>query len=431
MFNQRLVHIDLKGAAPKIDYLIKLLPILEKSGCTGLLIEYEDTFPYEGSLKVLRDKNHYSEDDLRKLFEACIVNKLIVVPLIQSLGHSEFILKHIKFASLREIAEFPNVLCPTNGETLQLICNMIEQIVTLHTKYIDLNYIHLGCDECIFIANCQQCLNKCDQNHWSKEALFLDYVSKLGHIIQSNYSPIKSIIWDDMLRPKKCTFNLIEEFELNKNGIQLMVWHYLDMENFQLGEEQLWTKYLKSFDYIWIATAFKGASSVDQILPPIRFHINNHTAWLQIIKQFILTNTNYRQNLQGIAFTGWTRFDHMMTLCELLPTSIPSLVLCLQTIIKNGFNEGGEAHRSSSDILGFNVLIPLEQTSLYLTNHSFYANYQGSQLFDLTLRLVETKNDYKILFKHPSLKGAFTNYAIQNSRTNPLHIYSFLNNAKL
>ena len=48
----KLVHFDLKGAAPKIGYLQKLLPFLKNSGATGLLVEYEDMYPYEGTLKV-------------------------------------------------------------------------------------------------------------------------------------------------------------------------------------------------------------------------------------------------------------------------------------------------------------------------------------------------------------------------------------------
>ena len=423
MFNQRLVHLDLKGAAPKIEYLIKLLPILKKLGCTGLLIEYEDTFPYTGLLSILKNKHHYSEEELRRLLESCIVNKLTVVPLIQCLGHAEFILKHYRFSNLREHSSFPNVLCPSNEKTIQLICNMIEQIVSLHSKYIDLNYIHLGCDEVYFLANCHHCLSKLNENQWIKECLFLNHVSKLADIVQANYS-LKPIIWDDMLRSPTITMQLIDKFELNKRSLNLMVWHYCNLTNFQLADEQLWNKYLKSFDQIWIASAFKGASNVDAVFPPIEFHISNHEAWLYNQKQFIVNNSNYRQNLVGIALTGWSRFDHLMCLCELLPTAIPSLALCLQTIEKNGFNE--EAHRTASEILGFSTIIPL---GLY--NQAFYADYPGSQLFCLTLKLLECRTDFKMLYKHPSLVGGFTDFHSGQCRINPLHIQSFLPNAKL
>lgn len=44
----RIFHIDLKGAAPKIDYLLELIPFIKKIGATGILIEYEDMFPFTG-----------------------------------------------------------------------------------------------------------------------------------------------------------------------------------------------------------------------------------------------------------------------------------------------------------------------------------------------------------------------------------------------
>jgi hypothetical protein len=36
--------------------------------------------------------------------------------------------------------------------------------------------------------------------------------------------------------------------------------------------------------------------------------------------------------------TGWSRFTHFTVLCELLPASIPSLVLCLNVIERRKLN---------------------------------------------------------------------------------------------
>ncbi len=47
-----LVHIDMKGGPPTLDYLLQLLPLLKSWGATGILIEWEDMFPYWGTLKV-------------------------------------------------------------------------------------------------------------------------------------------------------------------------------------------------------------------------------------------------------------------------------------------------------------------------------------------------------------------------------------------
>ena len=61
---KRLVHFDLKGAPPKMEYLLKIVPMLVKLGATGLLIEYEDMFPYEGVLKSTSASNHYTKAEV-------------------------------------------------------------------------------------------------------------------------------------------------------------------------------------------------------------------------------------------------------------------------------------------------------------------------------------------------------------------------------
>lgn len=62
---ERLVHLDLKGAPPKLSFLKQLLPVLRALGATGLLIEYEDMFPYSGALQPLAAHNAYKESELK------------------------------------------------------------------------------------------------------------------------------------------------------------------------------------------------------------------------------------------------------------------------------------------------------------------------------------------------------------------------------
>lgn len=46
----------------------------------------------------------------------------------------------------------------------------------------------------------------------------------------------------------------------------------------------------------------------------------------------------FEEGIRGIVLTGWSRFDHFSTLCEIFPAAIPSLAICLHTAAKGYFD---------------------------------------------------------------------------------------------
>nr|XP_033817412.1 hexosaminidase D [Geotrypetes seraphini]XP_033817413.1 hexosaminidase D [Geotrypetes seraphini]XP_033817414.1 hexosaminidase D [Geotrypetes seraphini] len=323
LFGLKLVHLDLKGAPPKVSYLEEVFPLFRSLGANGLLIEYEDMFPYEGKLKALRAQYAYSPSEIKEILNLAKLHHLEVIPLVQTFGHMEFVLKHETFSQLREVKMFPNGLNPHKKDSLKLIQMMIDQVLALHPG---VRWFHIGADEVYYLGEGEESKQQLQQETVTVENLFLSHLCAVATYVITSYPSVTPVAWDDMLRS-------IGAETLIESGIaglvEPMIWDYasdLDVDHKRLLIE----KYQKGgFSKLWVASAFKGATGANQSLTHIGHHVDNHLQWLKV------ASSQPAHFLQGIALTGWQRYDHFSVLCELLPVGIPSLAVCLQTL-ENG-----------------------------------------------------------------------------------------------
>uniref|UniRef100_A0A8C6RCF4 Hexosaminidase D n=1 Tax=Nannospalax galili TaxID=1026970 RepID=A0A8C6RCF4_NANGA len=321
LFKMRLVHLDLKGAPPKVSYLSEVFPLFHALGANGLLIEYEDMFPYEGHLKVLRAKYAYSPAEVAEILRLARLSQLEVIPLVQTFGHMEFVLKHAAFAHLREVALFPNTLNPHEAESLAVVKAMIDQILELHRGA---QWLHMGCDEVYFLGEGETSKQWLQQEQNSQAKLCLSHIRAVASHVLAQHPGTTPLVWDDMLRD-------IPQDQLKASGVPQMVepvlWDYgADLDVY--CKVLLMEKYQEcGFQRLWAASAFKGATGASQALTPVEHHIRNHMQWLQV------ADSGPVDILQGIILTGWQRYDHFSVLCELLPVGIPSLAACLQLLV--------------------------------------------------------------------------------------------------
>lgn len=77
-----------------------------------------------------------------------------------------------------------------------------------------------------------------------------------------------------------------------------------------------------------MASAFKGGLHRFSMVTNTSHHVLNNLEWLR----FIEASESQRGLPAGVILTGWSRFDHFMPLCDLLPTSYPSLLYSLHML---------------------------------------------------------------------------------------------------
>ncbi|XP_077980526.1 hexosaminidase D-like [Glandiceps talaboti] len=378
----QLVHLDLKGAPPKISYFKQVFPLFRQWGANGLLVEYEDMFPYVGNLDVISSADAYSASDIFYIQQLAKENGLEYIPLIQTFGHMEFVLKHKKFQHLRENLKYPSALCPSHPESFDLVKSLVQQVMSLHRN---INYIHIGCDEVFHLAQCNLCRYRVKKDFYNVDQLFLSHVKNVASYMNQTFPGVKPIIWDDMLRHTRKEILL----ESGLGGlVEPMMWIY--SSNFgYVGTRTLWPKYLDIFGNVWAASAFKGSSGPHTYYSDIPEHIKNHHTWLTEINKYV----PYDQ-FRGYALTGWQRYDHFVITCELLPVALPCLAFCLQTVLHGGFNS--DIYLNISASLGFSKLVKFniiegKHISKYTIpqNELTSGNYPGHTVYAVAKSLLE------------------------------------------
>ncbi|XP_060116864.1 hexosaminidase D-like [Heteronotia binoei] len=410
MTQMRLVHLDLKGAAPKVSYLEQVFPLFSKLGANGVLIEYEDMFPFKGELEVLKSPYAYSEEDIEKIQDLAELNKLEVIPLVQTFGHVEFILKHDKYRHLREVERFPNSFNPHVPETLALLKAVLTQVLSKHRHS---SWVHIGADEVFHLGEGMDSKNWLSHNAGDVGKMYLNHIREVVTFVASQDWGLQVLLWDDMLR--KVSVAAVQDSGIAKHASPMLWFYAPNFDTQQIGKYI--SKYAEcGFKTIWFASAFKGTTGPAQAWTPLNHHLQNHLQWLSVMSSM---PTAPFARLQGIVLTGWQRYDHYSALCELLPVAIPSLAVCLQTLVNGGFNE--VTKKKVLDMLGFQSM-QLEKSTC-VGNGAF----PGSDIY----RMVEQVNNQlkdsvvKVLEEESSIKGWFSQYHRKHQFGNPRNMESF------
>lgn len=252
----------------------RLLPIIKSLGATGILLEYEDMFPYTRPIETISARNAYTKSEIKDLLHNIALTGLTVMPLVQTFGHLEFALKLREFQKLREVPESPQSLCPNLNDSIIFLETMITQMVEMHQptsssasdaksnqsdneiKWPTFTHLHIGCDEVYRMGECVRCRNK-DRNE-----IFLLHVRNVAKFIRQKWPNLKIIIWDDMLRQMPLID--LQQTELG-NFVEPMIWVYTE-DIYRFIPIQTWDKYATVFPTVWTSSAFKGAHGCVDLL---------------------------------------------------------------------------------------------------------------------------------------------------------------------
>lgn len=187
----RGVHFDLKGVMPKFEYLVEAIKRLSRYKLNTLLMEYEDKFKYDRH-PVINSPVALTKKEIKELIKVAEEHYIQIIPLIECLGHVEYVLRHKEYKYVAEGKDELQQYCPLNAKTLQLYKDFCSEILALHKNT---QYFHIGGGETRLLGKCKKCAQKTKRQ--GKEKLYVDYVKEVCRFIKEQGKI--PILWDDML----------------------------------------------------------------------------------------------------------------------------------------------------------------------------------------------------------------------------------------
>ncbi|WP_298044288.1 family 20 glycosylhydrolase [uncultured Bacteroides sp.] len=186
-FKIRAFYLDFRAQVMTVSAIKNFASDLSQKGINTLLIEYEATFPFQKHATLC---NHlaFSRSEVKEIINHCTSLGIDVIPLQNCFGHSEYILRHDRYAHLREDTKEISQVCPLKIEEAKKIFREIfQEVAEMHPS----PYFHIGADETYLLGSCTQC------SKVEKSLLFVNYIKAMCEVVKELGK--KPIIWADII----------------------------------------------------------------------------------------------------------------------------------------------------------------------------------------------------------------------------------------
>lgn len=200
-------HLDLRVQVMPVRALRALATDLASLGLDTLLVEWEASYPF-AKHPLISSALAYTPAEIAGFLDHCARLGLDVIPLQQSFGHVEYILRHDRYAHLRESQTDLCQLCPCKADAaLDLFTDLFTELAATHPS----PYLHIGGDETYLLGHCPVCRAKAAEVGASR--LYVDYFKRVARaVVKLGKRPL---LWADMLlkhpaaaaeMPRECIF---------------------------------------------------------------------------------------------------------------------------------------------------------------------------------------------------------------------------------
>ncbi|MCF3651189.1 family 20 glycosylhydrolase [Synoicihabitans lomoniglobus] len=324
----RAFQWDLARQVERLDWLLAQLPRYSRWGYQELHLHLEDAVDYP-SLPGIARRDAYSWAQLQQLVTAASAVGIKVVPIVNLLGHTQYLIKHPDYRDLNELrasdgSPLPTgQICPSHPRSLEVARRLIADVAPLCTA----GKVHVGLDESFHLGRHPDSARTIAATGLAR--YFADYVTAL-HGIAAEHG-LRTGIWADML------VLLPDAIAHLPRGLIAYDWYYhafarhprFELHNFR---EYNLVPALRAQGIDYWGCPMNGAFRFEP-MPVFGERIANAQAWWQRCR---------KTHAEGFLVTGWEAYRLALETTVVVDAAIAGLWLDDDeadqvTLLKRGF----------------------------------------------------------------------------------------------
>ncbi|MEI6861354.1 MAG: family 20 glycosylhydrolase [Verrucomicrobiota bacterium] len=192
----RAFQWDLARQVERLDWLLTQLPRYAAWGYYELYLHLEDAVVFP-SLPGVARADAYSRRDFGRLVDAATRAGIRVVPIVNLLGHTQYLIKSPELRDLNELRAVDGSplahgqICPLHPRTLEVAEKLLRDLAPFCTA----GKVHVGLDESFHLGKCPRC--RAEVARHGLAAHFAGYATRL-HGLAATLG-LRTGLWADML----------------------------------------------------------------------------------------------------------------------------------------------------------------------------------------------------------------------------------------
>jgi hypothetical protein len=304
---------DLARQVERLDWLLAQLPRYAEWGYNELYLHLEDAVEYPSLPEVAR-KDAYSYRQFERLVNAADQVGIKVVPIVNLLGHTQYL---VKVPGLRDLNELrnPDGSAQTQGQICPLhprIFEIAEKLLRDMAPFCTTGKVHVGLDESFHLG--KHPMTRREIKRIGLPAHFARYVQGLHKLTQS--LDLNMGMWGDML------YFLPEAVPLLPQDVTIYEWYYYGfkrrprVELYNFAESGLGENLRDRGFKVW-GCPMNGSARYEP-LPHFKDRLENILSWWHHGK---------RIGTEGMLVTSWEPFRLALELTTVVDAAAATLWL--------------------------------------------------------------------------------------------------------